>query len=709
MIENEEIVFLNLSNKNLDKNNNILSEIIQNFPNLKNIDISNNNLKSLPNEILKLEKLEIINISNNNFENFELLIENLLKLKNLHKIKINKNNLSEDELLLFDNIQSINVEDINDEIKSIKTIKKENLFLIDLNEEDLPHFDYQNNLKIIVEIFNLIKNRYKSINYNINFENEFKELMQNEVKKINEESDNIPNYIYNSKLIQSTFNLINFLIGKLLFFLEIRDEVLNKIIKLLKDTYFNNSLILISIINKMYELTCNKAQLIQNNIKQAIKFSQNYIDEINNFNKIYEDNINNKNNIINHFQEELNSMTNKINNLKDENHNIFEKYINLSKNFSNYLCHKIDNNSENYNKSNKDSPIESKNLTINYNLINKEKNENSILNNNNEYLNKIIKKSFNKETNNNNNKKDNKNYYRVFTIKMMKKFIKNLYKGKTDFDLNCENNCISKPNMEEYLYIYLNNKYGLKKIIIEWVSNILNGLEIFSKFDSEIFLFEKILKNEIEENFRFFYDKLKNNINESLILYYKNLYPLKTMDNINLIIKERKNNYLRENEWKNILHLLYNSKDSNNLENKITYILQNKNLIYENKFQENNNINIEIKYKDFVQILHEYHIKSRENFLKHFTKEFNKVDTDNNGIINEDEFVSLIFNFKIFNSLEFSNKSKLLLKKVAKYDKSHITYSDCIEVFSKEKYNNELNLLEKMCLNKYLKENNLSK
>ena len=705
MNENEEIVFLNLSNKNLDKNLNILSEITQNFPNLKNIDISNNNLKNLPNEILKLEKLEIINISNNNFENIEILIENLLKLKNLHNIKINKNNLNENELLLFENIQSINVEDINEEKNSMKSIKKENLFFIDLNEEDLPQIDYQNNLKIIVEIFNLIKDRYKSINYNINFENEFKEIMQNEVKKINEESDNIPNYIYNSKLIQSIFNLMNFLIRKLLFFLEIRDEVLNKIIKLLKETYFNNSLILVSIINKMYELTCNKALHIQNNIKKAIKFSQNYIDEINNFNQIYEDNINNKNVIINHFQNELNSMNNKIIDLKNENHKIFEKYINLSKNFSNYLCHKIDSN-ENINKSN-DSPIESKNLTINYNLINKEKKDNSIINSNNSNNNNennLIIKNYN--INNNNNK--NKNFYRVFTIKMMKKFIKNLYKGKTEFDLNCEKNCISRPNMEEYLYIYLNNKYGLKKLIIEWVTNILNGLEIFSKIDSEIFLFGKILKNQIEENFRFFYDKLKNNIKEGLILYYKNLYPLKTMENINLIIKERKKNYLLENEWKNILHSLYNSKDSNILEKKISYILKNNNLIYENELQENKNINIEIKYKDFVQILHEFHIKSRENFLKNFTKEFNKVDTDNNGIINEDEFVSLIFKYKIYNSLEFSNKSKLLLKKVAKFDKSHITYSDCIEVFSKEKYNNELNLLEKMCLNEYLNENDLN-
>jgi hypothetical protein len=43
---NDEIVFLNLSNKNLDKNENLLSDILINFPNIKNIDISNNNLKN---------------------------------------------------------------------------------------------------------------------------------------------------------------------------------------------------------------------------------------------------------------------------------------------------------------------------------------------------------------------------------------------------------------------------------------------------------------------------------------------------------------------------------------------------------------------------------------------------------------------------------------------------------------------------------------
>lgn len=53
------------------------------------------------------------------------------------------------------------------------------------------------------------------------------------------------------------------------------------------------------------------------------------------------------------------------------------------------------------------------------------------------------------------------------------------------------------------MYTYLNQKYGLKGLIIEWAGTIINGLKTYIKEDHDIALFGKILKNECDEEFRF--------------------------------------------------------------------------------------------------------------------------------------------------------------------------------------------------------------
>jgi hypothetical protein len=53
------------------------------------------------------------------------------------------------------------------------------------------------------------------------------------------------------------------------------------------------------------------------------------------------------------------------------------------------------------------------------------------------------------------------------------------------------------------MYTYLNQRYGLKNLIIEWAAAIINGIKTYLKEDHDVGLFGKILKNECDEEFRF--------------------------------------------------------------------------------------------------------------------------------------------------------------------------------------------------------------
>jgi hypothetical protein len=53
------------------------------------------------------------------------------------------------------------------------------------------------------------------------------------------------------------------------------------------------------------------------------------------------------------------------------------------------------------------------------------------------------------------------------------------------------------------MYTYLNQKYGLKNLIVEWSVAIVNGVATHFQDDHDINLFGKILKNDCDEEFRF--------------------------------------------------------------------------------------------------------------------------------------------------------------------------------------------------------------
>ena len=99
----------------------------------------------------------------------------------------------------------------------------------------------------------------------------------------------------------------------------------------------------------------------------------------------------------------------------------------------------------------------------------------------------------------------------------MKDTINEIYTSKVDFNKKCDENQLPRETMEQHMYTFLNHKYGLKTIIIEWATNIINGIRTFSSEDTEVCLFGKILRNELEEDARLFLPMLKTNVNNLLV------------------------------------------------------------------------------------------------------------------------------------------------------------------------------------------------
>jgi len=92
---------------------------------------------------------------------------------------------------------------------------------------------------------------------------------------------------------------------------------------------------------------------------------------------------------------------------------------------------------------------------------------------------------------------------KLVPLKQLKDIINDIYSQKIKYDKKCRDSKLPIETMEQFMYTYLNQKYGLKALIIEWASTIIAGIKQYLNDDHEIALFAKILKNECDEDFRF--------------------------------------------------------------------------------------------------------------------------------------------------------------------------------------------------------------
>ena len=92
---------------------------------------------------------------------------------------------------------------------------------------------------------------------------------------------------------------------------------------------------------------------------------------------------------------------------------------------------------------------------------------------------------------------------KLLPINKLKEIIFELYTQKERYDHKCQEAQLPQETMEQFLYTHLNQKYGLRTLIVEQASTIVTAIRTYLRDDHEITLFAKILKNECDEEFRF--------------------------------------------------------------------------------------------------------------------------------------------------------------------------------------------------------------
>ena len=661
--EKSKIYKLILRKKKLTENSPEISNISkENSENILLCNLCQNNLTTLPENLKSLQNLISLDLRKNNFKDINEIIEFVSQYKYLSDLKLDFSNSSQVQTLLnkIHNLLYINGKSTEEYITPI-----------DINKNIVDEIAIEKKLNEFNDLFVIFQNNFQNENkeeLSKDLYERFQNLINEEANKINENNNgkNLPNYCLANNIIKSEVNLMIFFINSFFEHSELLNmenakkdisKKINDILNLLFGT-------LMKIIDEL-NIKIDSTNKIKN---KTIELLLEYLNDNNIYNK---NNINEEYDSLKKlYKKEKELFTLKIEKLQKENKLITDSLI-------------------------------KKGIDLSSSLNN--------LNNSN-----ISKKSIGE--NNKNEIGIDATFLglagaKILSKKQMHDFIDEIYDSKMEYDKVCSENHLKKESMEHYMYKFLNNKYGLKNLVIEWSSSIITGIKMYSSTDSDINLFSKILKNKIEEGQKLVVIKLKSTIKELYDMYIKNksrLNPNKGKSKLNekeienILNSFNENILLNEDEWKNIIKSIYNEdeykilikyiinkiSDKNDIEKK-NYI---KNLMSKKKsqvtredfdFANKKKLPLKICYKEFVNILTGYQITYREKYLSNLHKLFIKCDEECVGVLNENGFK------KLLNSIDFIQKlgneySKKLLYKIDPHSYNNITFTEIVNLFSKE-------------------------
>lgn len=165
---------------------------------------------------------------------------------------------------------------------------------------------------------------------------------------------------------------------------------------------------------------------------------------------------------------------------------------------------------------------------------------------------------------------------RILTLKQLKDTINDMYAQKEKFDKKCMDAKVPRETLEQYMYTYLNQKYGLKTLICEWAASIINGIKTYAKEEHDVALFAKILKNECDEDFRYIQIHVKETLLSLVKVMIRDKNPHKSEDNLNRSLEAIQKGRIEDWMWVKIIEKMYEERDAQILHENIREVIASR-------------------------------------------------------------------------------------------------------------------------------------
>lgn len=290
---------------------------------------------------------------------------------------------------------------------------------------------------------------------------------------------------------------------------------------------------------------------------------------------------------------------------------------------------------------------------------------------------------------------------KTMSLSQLKELIEEIYEHKKNYDKKCRKNKTARESMEQYLYLFFKQRFGLNNIVIEWVTSLVESLKLYSSSDTDVALFALILRNEVDEEFANIQTQIKGTIEEILVSLLETNNPNKSKKVINKMVKEKIKGMVDEGLALEIVNTMYTDEHPNKdeilmkLEDKVeeemrrqlleVSVKKKKQKTVKNNKKKKKKITVKergINFINLVKIILDMQLKTHYCFLKNLSHEFRKFDDQNYGFITREQLTKLTNNFLHGSDILIDLED--IVSKRGAYDKSFLTFSDVVLMFSNE-------------------------
>ena len=288
-----------LIDKDISDKDNIFEEIT-NPESYTLIDLSNNKLTTLPKDLSKFKNLKFLNITKNNFSNYEKIANSLSTIPQLKELQIDLSNQESAIAILsvLTNLTKLNGQTTNDTLSSSlnTTLRKSNFKIEENVKSDKDEISLNDEIDIFSEILKFCNDE----EFNIKFQQKLKEefsIINANIKK--------PKQLFNLYIIKSKINIYHFLSEEILkniikYNNNEQNETFLEIIKIIKNKVIDYENIFYNSLQNFSEISKLKDDTKTNTEEDEIKKTQNEKETLPNKNytpiknqlKYYEDNDN---------------------------------------------------------------------------------------------------------------------------------------------------------------------------------------------------------------------------------------------------------------------------------------------------------------------------------------------------------------------------------------------------------------------------------
>ena len=71
----------------------------------------------------------------------------------------------------------------------------------------------------------------------------------------------------------------------------------------------------------------------------------------------------------------------------------------------------------------------------------------------------------------------NQHTQKLHSLKQAREMVYEIVNSKRKYDEQCQANRQARETMEQYLFTFLNQRYGLKQLIFDWASSIVAAIK----------------------------------------------------------------------------------------------------------------------------------------------------------------------------------------------------------------------------------------